>query len=231
VEFPLNVRSEKATYEIQFGHVERPTHFNTPYDLARFEVSAHHWADLSESGFGVALLNDSKYGYSTHGNVMRLSLLRAPKEPDPQADIGAHTFRYALFPHSGNFQEAKVVSEGYHFNYPIILRKTQDRGKSFSLFKINRPGVVIDTVKKAEDSDDIILRLYESHGGRGPIQITSPLSIRSAWRCDILEENDVLLPMGAEGLDVDIKPFEIVTLKLQVANTQALHQDTTSLPV
>ncbi|MCS7062154.1 MAG: glycoside hydrolase family 38 C-terminal domain-containing protein, partial [Anaerolineae bacterium] len=109
VEFPLAVRAPNATYEIQFGHLQRPTHFNTSWDMARFEVCAHRWADLSEPDFGVALLNDCKYGYATHGNVMRLSLLRAPTSPDPLADIGQHSLTYALLPHAGPPQEAGVI--------------------------------------------------------------------------------------------------------------------------
>ena len=98
VEFPLNLHADYATYEIQFGHLRRPTHFNNSWDMARFEVCAHRWADFSEPDYGVALLNDSKYGYSVYDNLMRLSLLRSPKMPDPQADMGQHNFRYAFAP-------------------------------------------------------------------------------------------------------------------------------------
>src|SRR5690349_2572835 len=111
VAFPVDIRSSRATYEIQHGHLERPTVWNTSWDLARFEVCAQRWADLSETGYGVALLNDAKYGYDIHGNVMRLSLLRAPGWPDPEADRGVHRFAYALLPHVGDLRDAGVVAE------------------------------------------------------------------------------------------------------------------------
>ena len=120
VAFPVDVHATRATYEIQFGHLERPTHANTSWDVARFEVCAHRWADLSEPGYGVALLNDCKYGYDIHGNVMRLSLLRSPGWPDPESDQGAHRFSYALFPHAGDLREAGVIAEAEAFNLPLV---------------------------------------------------------------------------------------------------------------
>ncbi len=122
VEFPLEIRSEQATYEVQYGHVQRPTHFNTSWDMARFEVCGHKWADLAEPGFGVALLSDSKYGYAAHRNILRLSLLRGPISPDPLADLGRHHFRYALLPHAGDFRSAGVIEEGYRFNVPLLVQ-------------------------------------------------------------------------------------------------------------
>src|SRR5262249_19754751 len=141
VEFPLRLRASEATYEVQYGHVRRPTHRNTSYDIARFEVCAHRWADLSgararsfflsfspfihphrtEHGFGVALLNDSKYGHAALGSTLRLSLLRSPKNPDPSADMGTHSIRWALAPHAGNFQEAGVIEQAADLNVPLLL--------------------------------------------------------------------------------------------------------------
>lgn len=214
VEFPLNVRAQNATYEVQFGHLQRPTHFNTSWDLARFEVSAHKWADLSESDFGVALLNDCKYGYATHGNVMRLSLLRATQSPDPVADMGRHTFRYALLPHPGSFQAAGVVEEGYRFNVPMQLRATSSAPGEASFFAVESNSVVIDTVKKAEDSEAIVVRLYEAHGAHGKTRLSSSLPIVSAARCNLLEEEDVPMEWSNGGVTLDVTPFQIVTLKL-----------------
>jgi alpha-mannosidase len=216
VEFPCDIRSEEATYEIQFGHLRRPTHFNTTWDVARFEVSAHRWADLAEPDFGVALLNDCKYGYATQGNVMRLSLLRSPKYPDAVADMGHHTFRYALLSHAGDFREAGVIQEGYRFNSPLIMRATDAAATEVSFFGMSSPNVVVDTVKKAEDSDALILRLYESHGKRGAVRLTSPLPVRSAARCNLLEEVQTALVWVDGGVDVEITPFQIVTLKLEL---------------
>jgi alpha-mannosidase len=215
VEFPVNVRAEYATYEIQFGHVQRPTHFNTSWDLARFEVCAHKWADLSEPGFGVALLNDSKYGHAVHRNVMRLSLLRAPKLPDFDADMGGHHFRYALIPHAGSFREAGVIEAAYRFNDPLVVRGTDRAPETKSFFSVDRAGVIVDTIKKAEDSDALIVRLYEAHGGRGPIRFTSALPVESIQRCNLLEEDDHPLEWAGGAATIDIRPFEIVTLKIK----------------
>ena len=123
VAFPVAIRSSRATYEIQHGHIERPTVANTSWDEARFEVCAHRWADLSEAGYGVALINDCKYGYDIRGDVMRLSLLRGPGYPDPEADLGMHRFAYALLPHPGDFREAGVVEQAEAFNLPLTIRR------------------------------------------------------------------------------------------------------------
>jgi alpha-mannosidase len=216
VEFPFDIRSEEATYEIQFGHLRRPTHFNTTWDVARFEVSAHHWADLSEPDFGVALLNDCKYGCATQGNVMRLSLLRSPKSPDPVADMGHHTFRYAVLPHAGDFREASVIEEGYRFNVPMIAAPTGDAIGTVSFFGTSTDNVIIDTVKKAEDSEALIVRMYEAHGKRGTVRLTSQLPVTSASVCNLLEEQDVPTEWVNGGTDIAITPFKVVTVKLQL---------------
>ena len=214
VEFPWDIRSEAATYEIQFGHVQRPTHANTSWDLARFEVMAHKWADLSEPGFGVALLNDSKFGYSTLRNVMRLSLLRSPKSPDPEADMGEHTIRYALLPHPGSFRESGVIEEGYRFNVPLLFCQSGIEKACEPLLSVDQPSVIIDAIKKAEDGNEIIVRMYEAHGGRCPVRIKSWLPVRKAASCNLLEKDDQVVAWENGGADFQIKPFEIVTLKL-----------------
>ncbi|MCL5994751.1 MAG: alpha-mannosidase [Chloroflexi bacterium] len=218
VEFPFDLRAQEATYEIQFGHLQRPTHFNTSWDIARFEVSAHRWADLSEPDFGVALLNDCKYGYATQGNVMRLSLLRSAKSPDPVADMGHHTFRYALLPHTGDFRAAGVIEEGYRFNVPLIVAATNAAPVETSFFGVSSPSVVIDTVKQAEDSNAIIARLYEAHGKRGTVRFTSTLPVKAVSRCNLLEEDDQKLAWADGGVDVEVTPFQIVTLKMEIRN-------------
>ena len=214
VEFPLALRSDHATYEIQFGHVRRPTHFNTSWDFARFEVSAHRWADLSEPNFGVALLNDSKYGYACHGNVLRLSLLRSPKSPDPTADMGEHRFRYAIFPHSGGPQIGGVIPEAAAFNQPIAHFATSSEPQSESFFQVDNPAVVIDTVKKAEDSDELILRIYESHGAHQTATLTTALEVTNVVLVNLLEEEDVPASAERHQLSLILRPFELLTLKL-----------------
>ena len=214
VEFPTTIRSDMATYEIQFGHLQRSTHFNTSYDIARFEVCAHRWGDLSEPGCGLALLNDCKYGYATHRNVMRLSLLRAPKSPDPVADIGRHQFRYALLPHAGDLRAAGVIPAARAFNAPLLLQPTAAPVGERSFFSVNNPAVVIDTVKQAEDSKHIIVRLYESHGARGQVRLTSSLPVTKATRCNLLEQDETPVAWRNGGATVSVRPFQIITLKL-----------------
>jgi alpha-mannosidase len=215
VAFPVNVRAMNATYEMQFGVAERPTHFNTTYDLARYEVPGHRWSDLSEHGFGVALLSESKYGYSTFGNVMRMSLLRAPKHPDPQADMAKHNFSYAIMPHAGNWREAGVVAEGHWFNSPLLVASGSKSIPARSFARVDDPNLVLDTIKTAEDGDAIILRFYECHGARGKARVKIDLPFASASYSDVLERDGD--PVNANGGTVDIPylPFKIITLKLR----------------
>ena len=215
-EFPVNVRAQNATFEIQFGHLQRPTHFNTSWDVARFEVPAHKWVDLSEPDYGVALLNDCKYGHSVYENVMRLSLLRAPKHPDPNADQGHHTIRYALLPHDGSLQQAGVVAEVYRFNEPLLVRATDHAPENVSFFNVDAPAIVIETIKKAEDSNALVIRLYEAHGTRGTFRLSSSLPIKSAALCNLLEETQTPLVWAYGGVDLEFAPFKIITLKLSL---------------
>ncbi|MDD5349707.1 MAG: alpha-mannosidase, partial [Chthoniobacteraceae bacterium] len=220
VAFPVAVHSLRATYETQFGHVERPTHYNTSWDLARFEVCAHKWADLSEPGYGVALLNDCKYGYDIHDNVLRLSLLRAPSSPDPTADRGAHRFVYSLLPHPGDFRQGGVIEEAYKLNVPLRSgRLPVQKGalpSAQSFFQVDQPGIMLESVKLAEDGADVVARFYEAHGARGTCTVHTTLPVGAAARTDLLE-ND-LEPLACENGSIrfGFRPFEIVTLKLGI---------------
>ena len=192
VAFPVDVRSLRATYEIQYGHVERPTHANTSWDVARFEVCAHKWADLSEPGYGVALLNDSKYGYDIAGNVIRLSLLRATTWPDPEADRGHHHFVYRLLPHVGDLRQAGVIDAGYDLNVPIrTVTTSAHRGPlepDGSLLSVDAPHVVVEAVKRpGEHPGGLVVRLYDAWGRRGPVTLEAPWKVRRAVRTDLLE--------------------------------------------
>jgi alpha-mannosidase len=213
VAFPVNVRAMNATYEMQFGCVERPTHYTTSYDLAKYEVPGHKWVDLSEHGFGVALLTESKYGFSTYGDTMRISLLRSPKSPDPNADMGYHSFAYAIMPHLGGWREAGVVAESFRFNVPVLWAPGVTQTRSFAA--VNDPNLVLDTIKKAEDSDAIIVRLYECHGARGIARLTFDLPFKSAVFCNILEEDGEAATVRGSTIEVPYTPFKIVTLKLR----------------
>uniref|UniRef100_A0A8C2IYN2 Alpha-mannosidase 2C1 n=1 Tax=Cyprinus carpio TaxID=7962 RepID=A0A8C2IYN2_CYPCA len=213
VEFPVQVRSPNATYEIQFGHLQRPTHRNTSWDWARFEVWGHKWADLSEHGFGVALLNDSKYGYSIHENIMTLSLLRAPKAPDANADMGSHNFTYALMPHTGLFQDASVIQYAYNLNFPLHVFHGVI-AEPWSAFSVNCPAVILETIKQVENA--LLIRLYESHGSSVTTTLSTSLPIQEAWHCDLLERPDSSIPMSktSSGISLTFKPFQIRSLLL-----------------
>jgi alpha-mannosidase len=218
VAFPVNILSPRATYEIQYGHVERPTHGNTSWDMARFEVCGQKWADLSEAGYGVALLNDCKYGYDIQGQVMRLSLLRAPVSPDPLADRGAHRFTYALFPHAGDLREAGVIEEAYALNVPPVIRPWPvSAGRlpaSLSFFQTDLG--VIEAVKAAEDGRAVVVRIYEARGGRGTATLTTTLPVREAALVNLLEEPLKPLVLRNGAVKLDLQPFEIATVKFDL---------------
>lgn len=220
VAFPVNIHSPRATYEIQFGNVERPTHFNTSWDVARFEVCAQKWVDLSEGDHGVALLNDGKYGHDIHGNVMRLSLLKAPKAPDPECDMGVHRFTYALMPHFGPYNYAGVVAAAYALNAPLrhafLKPGSGEQGNLPPFLACDDRNLVIESVKKAEDGQAIIVRLYECHGARGSAEVFCARPFKSAWLCDLEENPDLELETTDGLVPLDYRPFEIITLRLEV---------------
>uniref|UniRef100_A0A8B9QFG5 alpha-mannosidase n=1 Tax=Apteryx owenii TaxID=8824 RepID=A0A8B9QFG5_APTOW len=220
VEFPVQVRSTNATYEIQFGHLQRPTHWNTSWDWARFEVWAHKWLDLSEHGFGVALLNDSKYGASAHGNILSLSLLRAPKSPDAMADIAHHQFTYAVMPHRGSFQDAGVIQCAYNLNFPLhTLPASSAPCSAWSAFSVSSPAVVLETVKQVSLSHShmaVVVRLYEAHGSTVGVWLQTSLPVKEAMLCDLLERPDArsCLPLEHQGLRLSFTPFQVLSVLL-----------------
>jgi alpha-mannosidase len=212
--FPLDIRATSATYEMPFAYAERPTHRTTSFDRARYEVPGHRFADLSEHGFGAALLTDSKYGYSCYGSELRISLLRAPKSPDPDADMGSHEFSYALFPHEGNWREGGVVAEGMRFNAP--LRWTSS-GPETSFASVDDPNLVLDTIKRGERTDALVLRLYEAHGGRGIARVRLAHPVARARRANALEEETGEIETDGGVLVVPYRPHEVITLLVDPA--------------
>jgi len=217
IAFPLDVHTDSAAYEIQFGHVKRPTHRNTSWDAARFEVCAHKWVDLSENGYGVALLNDCKYGYSTEGSVLNLTALKAGTDPNPQADQGEHRFSYSLLPHTGSLQDAGVIREAYSFNQPLeALQAPAASGslpETFTLVSCDKENVILETIKKAENSDDMILRLYETFNSRCTAAITVAPGFTRACLCDLMENELEQLPFDGRSLTLPVKNFELITIK------------------
>ncbi|HEV7214295.1 MAG TPA: alpha-mannosidase [Chloroflexota bacterium] len=223
--FPVTVRANSASYEIQFGTVERPTHWNTSWDWARFEVCAQRWADLSEGDYGVALLNDGKYGYDVRGNVLRLTLLKSGIQPDPSADQGRHRFTYSLLPHPGDWRQADVIGHAAALNTPLRTRlpgrATGGAGApsvaAGSFVTCDRPGLIVETVKPAIDGRGIILRLYEGHGTRGPATLRFARSVAQAEACTLLEERTADLPVSGETVKLQVRPYELLTLRVQFA--------------
>ncbi len=225
VAFPVDILAPQATYEIQWGNVQRPTHRNTSWDWARFETCAHKWVDLSEGDYGVSLLNDCKYGHDIHDNVMRITLLRSSTMPDPMADFGEHDFKYSLYPHSGSWNE-ETQREAYLLNDPIIVYQSDRRPKTVdqevstvnglpSMVSVSAPNVIIETVKRAEDGNGIIVRLYESQRQRGPVRIRFGFALDSAWTTNLLEENESALSVDQDSIQSNLKPYQIVTLRVK----------------
>lgn len=222
VAFPMDILAHEADYEIQFGNVKRPTHKNTSWDRARFEVCAHKWADLSEPGYGTALLNDCKYGYDIHDGVMGLTLIKSGVFPNPDADQGMHEFTYALFPHKGDFRKGGVIREAYDLNCPLEWEKISGAEEAaYSLLQVAEENVLADTVKMAEDGDGVIIRLYESFGMRTKAHLTFPLFGQvQAVTCDCMEKaseaEQKSLYCRGDVWTLEMKPYEIKTLRISV---------------
>ncbi len=213
VAFYTDIRTTKATYDIQFGHVERPTHWNNSWDWAKFEVCGHKWADISETGYGVSLLNDCKYGHSIKDNAMKLSLLRSPKHPDTEADMGEHDFTYALYPHTGSVTEGGTIEEANRLNIPAQV-VSGVFGDSRKVVTVSTDAVLIDVVKKAEDEDCLIVRLHECRGGKSKVTMQSEYPVKRITPCNLLEHNQGEAVNGNK-IDFTIKPFEIKTFKME----------------
>ncbi|KAL4901279.1 hypothetical protein BDW74DRAFT_160139 [Aspergillus multicolor] len=248
VEFPVDITNTEASYETQYGIIKRPTHYNTSWDMAKFEVCTHKWADLSENGYGVSILNDSKYGFATCGNLMRLSLLRAPKAPDAHADMGRHTIRYAILPHTGPL-DARIIRAGYEFNHPLVLDTSlalPDKQSVSTVTALLRnieingsPSLILDAIKRGEDDEDIdsdpdialpsakraarsiILRIYESLGGKSRGAIRTAFPVTKVWKTNLLEDDGDELSLVDDGegwkkFDLELRAFEVATFRLQL---------------
>ena len=221
VAVPVSAHTDKATFEIPYGSVERPTTRNTPAEKAKFEVPGLRWADLSDAAHGFSLLNDCKYGYDAKGNVLRLSLLRSPAWPDPHADEGLHEFTYSLYPHSGGWREALTVRRGYELNYPLLTRQVENHQgnlkEEFSFLGVQSNNVVLTAVKKAEDEDALVLRFYEWAGKESDVKLLLPAGAASAAVTNLMEKPLMEIPIQAGTISVHTKPFEIMTVLVRFA--------------
>ncbi len=214
--FPIAVRSSRATFETMFGAVERPTHASTDADHAQFEVPGHRWADLAEPGFGVSLLSDARYGYSAFDDVLTLSFVRGTMSPDRGADLGEHRFRYALYPHEGDWRDAGTVAEAAQFNRPVMWLK----GAPHDILKqplaaSSHAAVIVDTIKPAEDGKGWIVRLYESTGSTARTRLSFGVPVREAFRSNTLEDKLDALPLNDGALELALRPFQFMTVLLK----------------
>jgi alpha-mannosidase len=218
--FPLAVRSHETTSETMFGALRRPTHHNTPWDATRFEVSAHRFCDISEPGYGVALLNDGKYGHSAKGNLVGISLLRSPLYPDPFADEGEHRFTYSLFPHLGDWTAAGVAREAFDLNAPLFPVRAQEDAlpQGFSLVEAEGLELALGSLKLAEDGGGAILRLYEPHGARGGCTLRLARGVERVERVNLLEESEGPVEVHQGAVRLKVRPFEVVTLNVEWEN-------------
>lgn len=218
VEFPVDVRSEQVTCEIQYGNLKRNTHINTSWELGKYEICAQKWIDLSQPDYGVALLNDCKYGHQVRGNVLDINLLRSPGYPDPKADRAKHEFTYSLLPHPGDYTDGEVVRRGYELNVPLrVIPTVSGKGSlppSCSFVRVDAPNVVVEAVKKAEDDEGIIVRLYETTGARAHATLQFGEPLKSAQLVNLLEEKPKRLKATGDKVEVDFAPFEIQTIKV-----------------
>jgi alpha-mannosidase len=216
--FTPAVTAREASCDIQFGSIRRPTHTDTPRDFAKFEICAHKWVDISDGSYGVALLNDCKYGHRVHGNVLDLNLLRSPHYPDPVADRGEHRFTYSLYPHAGDHVRGAVTRAGYELNVPLrVLTGAAGRaplGDAGSWFRVSGPGVIVETVKQAEDGKGLIVRLYEATGAATRAELYCGFDLAAAEETNLIEENPAPLPVSGNAVALAFGPFEIRTIRL-----------------
>jgi alpha-mannosidase len=219
--FPLAATSAKATYEIPYGNIERTTTRNNSWEKAQFEVPALRWADLGDQHQGFSLLNDSKYGYDAVGNLLRLTLLRSPVWPDPDADRGTQHFTYELYPHTGTWKQALTVHRGYELNTPLLAEQvfahTGELPATHSFVSLDAPNVTLSAVKKAEDANALIFRMYEWAGKPTEVKLHVPAGAQYAIETNLMEDpipNAEHLQLTGDTVTVPIKPYEILTLQV-----------------
>lgn len=215
--FDVDIRSHRANFDVQFGQVERANHRNTSWEEGKFEVCAHKWMDLSEANYGVAVLNDCKYGHHVHENQLGLTLIKSGIFPDPMADIGHHEFTYSLLPHQGDYRAGHVVQESLCLNQPVITWfMTGNPNVSKSYVHLDSENVIIETIKTAEDGQGSILRLYETYGATVKATLSFvDMPITKAWMCDMMENINHEVPIISHKIEIKIKPYEIVTLRVE----------------
>ncbi len=208
--FPADIFYNEATYDIQFGNVKRPTHRNTSWDVARFEVCAHKWMDVSEAGYGLSLMNDCKYGHSADENGIALTLLKSSTEPNPEADQEEHVFTYSIMPHEGGWREANTPDMAYRLNVPVTAAGGGQAMASFA--KVDAKNVMIESVKRALAGEETVIRLYEGFGQRTKVRLTLGFEAEHVFMASMMEDKQEEIPVAGGVIELEIKPYEIVTL-------------------
>jgi alpha-mannosidase len=213
--FEVDIRATEATYDIQYGNVKRPTHWNTSWDMAKFETVGHQWANLSETDYGVSLLNNNKYGYDIKDNVIRLSLLKGPIFPDPGGDVGEHEFVYSLLPHDGRLVDSDTVKEAWEINSPLVaMDGTLELSDQFIELESDYP-IMIDAIKKAENKDGLVLRLHDYTGGKQTIKLTPQFEFNEWVETNLMEEPISDFTNTTEEIKLTMKPYEIKTIYIE----------------
>jgi len=213
--FGFDMNTDKAVSDIPFGVAERPTAKNTSWEKAKYEVAIQKMVDLSEHGYGVALLNDGKYGVSLEGSSVGLSLTRTPVFPDPATDLEETTFTYSVYPHLGDWKEAGVLRKAYELNVPLRVIEGKKSGKSF--LKTSSNNIMLEAVKTSEDEDGFVLRLYEFYNSRGKTRIDLDFEIDNAESLDFLEMNKLErnISLNKNSLEFTYRNKEIITVKIR----------------
>lgn len=219
VEFDVEIASRIFTSDIAYATIERSNCRYSTYDKAKFEVSAHNFIDLSDDDYGVSLLNDCKYGHEVDGKRMMLSLLKGPMNPDPQSDIGTHTFTYSLYPHAENWKRANTLLRGLELNNPLMVRVFNDQSicddAPDSLVSISAPNVTLEALKRCEDGNGYLVRICEKFGRATDLDIHFWKQLRNAQSCNLIEREEQEYPVDGDSLHVKLKPYEVKSFKVQ----------------
>ncbi len=218
VAFPVDIRANYATYDIQYGNIKRPTHTNTSWERAKFEVVGHRYADLSENDYGVSLLNDCKYGYDVHQNVMRLTLLKSAIYPDYMADKGEHEFTYSLYPHRGNLISGGTVQEAQELNQPLEVLNSKiclPASQDGSAIRLSGAHVELDALKKSEDGQYLVLRFHEYAGSKGKVNVEFGFDVKGICECDLMERPLEKFKKPVK-FAVNVRAFEVKTYLLKI---------------
>jgi len=219
--FPINLTTDKAVFEIPFGNISRSNYNKSSIEKAQYEVCTHKWLDISDGNYGVSLINDCKYGCSVKNSNIRLTLLKSSTYPDKKADKGFHSFTYSLYPHKFDFRKGGTVRQAYSLNAPFISKLLEAEAKNFlpeshSFFQIKPENILIETIKKPEDNDGLIIRLYEYYGLKTQAILKSSFEINTAFECDLLEENKSKVNVYKNSfIKFTILPYEIKTFRLK----------------